>query len=249
MTLPPLSPEPQYAPHDPNRAPFNSPEHDRLALVGLVLGVLAGALVLIGAFGDRMIASSGLRFATMGESSYIVIGVISMVLLAGCIALPWAWARYTGIVVLALAASTCFLIVIGSRTDDRFLFRGDITLHRGGWILYAAGVVFTLGLALALIGAPRIGRAPRPEGAPVATSGYAVASLVLALCGLFSGVTATLGVAFAVAAFDDIRRSAGTRGGRGMAVAGLVVGLVILAGVVLFALIGSLVAEPSVSQN
>ncbi len=255
MNLPSLSSEPQVPLRDPNRVPFNSPMHDRMCLTGLALGVLAGALVLIGAFGSRVIASSasgsfggGPRRAIMEQSGFIVIGLISVIALILAIALPFAWARITGIGVLVASAMVCLIIVVAGRSDDRFLFREGPSLGRGGWILYIAGLVFTIGLVLALVGAPRIGRGPIPGGV-VATSGYAIAGLVLSLCGIFGGATAAIGVAMSIAGLDDIKRSEGTRGGRGLAIAGLVVGIVILAFGAAFGLIGGLVAEPTLSNN
>lgn len=247
MNLPPLTPEPMSAPHDPTRSPFNSPFYERIGLAGLALGVIAGLLVLIGAFGDQKLASTAFSTMRMEKSGVVIMGVISMALLIVCVALPWAWARFTGIGLLAASASVCFLIVIGARTDDRFLPFKDVTLHRAAWILYIAGLIFTVGLALALIGTPRIGRLPLVDMTD--TSGYAVAGLVLSICGVFGGVTASLGIAFSIAGLDDIRRSEGTRTGRGMAIAGLVVGLVILVSVVAIAVIGSLTLEPSVDRN
>lgn len=259
MNLPNLSPEPQAPLRDPNRSPFNSPFYERLCLSGLALGVIAGALVLIGAFGDRVVAAAGISRSSgrtvrvlIEQSGFVTIGIVSMVLLVLCIALPWAWARLTGIGVLTLAASVCLLIVVGARSNDRFLVFQNVSLQRAGWILWVAGLMFTAGLVLALVGAPRIGRPPvagAVAGGAVSTSGYAIAGLVLSLCGVFGGVSAALGIAMSVAGLDDIRRSEGTRGGRGLAIGGLVVGIVILASAAAFGIIGGLVAEPSLNRD
>lgn len=250
MTLPPITAEMPPTPTDPNRAPFNSAAHDRLGLLGLALGVLAGALVLIGVFGDSMLVSSSRGGIFLQDSAFVIIGVLTIVLLALSIALPWAWARITGIGVLTAAAASCFLIVIGARSDDRFLFARDLTLHRSAWILYAAGLAFTIALALAVIGSPRIGRAPQQHVVGQATSGYAVTALVLGICSVVTfGLTSALAIAFAIAGIDDIKRSEGTRGGMGQAKAGLVLGIVILAIVVLFGVIGAMTMEPSLDRD
>jgi tetrahydromethanopterin S-methyltransferase subunit B len=70
--------------------------------------------------------------------------------------------------------------------------------------------------------------------------------MVVSICGVVSvGLTAPLGVALSVTGLDDVDSGAGTRGGRGMAVAGLIVGIVITALLVLVLAVGMGVAEPT----
>jgi hypothetical protein len=60
------------------------------------------------------------------------------------------------------------------------------------------------------------------------TSGMAIASLVCSLTGLFTcGITALLGVIFGFVGLSQTKD--GARGGRGLAIAGLVIGLIFLA--------------------
>jgi hypothetical protein len=60
-------------------------------------------------------------------------------------------------------------------------------------------------------------------------NGLAIASLICSMSGLFCGVTALLGVIFGFVARSQIRRSMGNQSGAGLALAGIIVGLVILA--------------------
>ncbi|MBA0124303.1 DUF4190 domain-containing protein [Haloechinothrix sp. YIM 98757] len=67
---------------------------------------------------------------------------------------------------------------------------------------------------------------------PSTTNGFAVASLVLGIV-WFWGVGSILALVFGYVALSQIDRSAGAEGGRGMAIAGVVLGWVGVAGIVL----------------
>jgi Domain of unknown function (DUF4190) len=79
---------------------------------------------------------------------------------------------------------------------------------------------------------------PPPPRAPVAarSSGKAVASMVLGICGLVLGflflpiICCVLAIVFGSLALQDISAEGGRLGGHGQAVAGLVLGIVGLAG-------------------
>ena len=77
------------------------------------------------------------------------------------------------------------------------------------------------------------------------TSGLAVASLVLGICGTFLGwmylVAPILAIIFGGVAMRQIANSNGTRTGRGLAIAGLVLGIVctVIYGLFLLALVGA----------
>ena len=61
------------------------------------------------------------------------------------------------------------------------------------------------------------------------SNGMAIASFVCSLVGVLFCLTAPLGIVFGHVAMSQIKRSNGTQGGRGMAVAGLIVGYLALA--------------------
>jgi hypothetical protein len=93
--------------------------------------------------------------------------------------------------------------------------------------------VAALGLLLALVGfrrAPPAGAVAEPPVGLPATSGKAIAALVLGFVGLILAPVGALAVGFALLARDDITLSGGARAGRGMAIAGLVLGIVDLVG-------------------
>jgi hypothetical protein len=69
------------------------------------------------------------------------------------------------------------------------------------------------------------------------TNGMAIASLVCSVLGLFCGVGAILGVVLGFVARGQIHRSAGAEKGEGLAIAGIVVGFVVIALGILVAVI------------
>lgn len=232
------------------RPRFLTDRNDRLCQAGLGLGAASGLLAALPGFTDKtVVAEQGLSTVSFEAVAFIVVGLLTCVILAACALAPVAWARFTGIGLLGVATFIYAILVAGARGDDIFRFSSaDITLGSGGALLAFAFLVATAGMVLALVGAPRMGRPPvlDAEGRPIGgTSGYAITSLVLSLCGLISGFTAPLGIAFAVAAFDDIKRGAPERTGRGLAVAGLVVGIVITVGAALLMTILLFTAEPT----
>lgn len=86
-----------------------------------------------------------------------------------------------------------------------------------------------------------------PYGAPVTskkTNGLAIASLVCSCAGiLFFGVPGILGIIFGFVARSQIRRSNGTQGGEGLALAGIIVGFAWIA--ILVLIIGVAAANSS----
>jgi hypothetical protein len=63
-----------------------------------------------------------------------------------------------------------------------------------------------------------------PVMAPPRTNGLAVASLVLGILSLCYGITSPLALIFGYRGKRQIDQSGGTQGGRGMAIAGIVLG-------------------------
>ncbi len=69
------------------------------------------------------------------------------------------------------------------------------------------------------------------------TNGMATASLVCSLVGILFCLTSPLGIIFGHIALSQIRRRRNTQGGRGMAIAGLVIGYLTLAFWIVFFII------------
>jgi Domain of unknown function (DUF4190) len=71
-------------------------------------------------------------------------------------------------------------------------------------------------------------------GPATRTNGLAIASLVVSLFGCLCGVGAILGIVFGFVARSQIRQSNGTQTGDGLALAGIIVGFVTLALVIIW---------------
>jgi hypothetical protein len=132
-----------------------------------------------------------------------------------------------------------------------------VRLVLGFWVGLAGVIVTLVGIRrLAMqASAPSSGAevaAEEPQvvdetGAPARrqTSGKATVALVLGIAGFITVFASSLAVAFGTLALGDIRASRGSLGGRGVAIAGLVLGFIGLS--LLIALVGSgmLSATPS----
>ncbi len=95
---------------------------------------------------------------------------------------------------------------------------------------YWDGEVWTASVAPPMGGVGYGGYAPAP-----ATNGLAIASLVCSLVGFVAcGVPAIVGVVFGHVARRQIRRSGGRQTGEGLALAGLIVGYIVIAVIAAF---------------
>lgn len=238
--------------HEAPEPTFRSYPQDRLCRGGLWLGVLGAALCIFPGFGSESVADQGSIGIVFDQAVYLTIGGIFFVVLALAATLPHAWARLTGIGVMGAAAFAYAVVVLVARVDERLEVGPSITLGSSGIMLTVAYIATCIGLVLALIGAPRIGRPAVVNKLlePIrTTSSYAITSMVLSICGFVVLFTAPLGIAFAVAAFHDHQRSNGYRGGRGMAIAGLVIGIVIVAFGALFMAIFIGLSDPSFNDT
>ncbi len=75
---------------------------------------------------------------------------------------------------------------------------------------------------------------PMMAAQPRSTSGMAIGSLVCSLLGLFVPLLSILAVIFGHIALSQIKKSNGMVGGRGLAIAGLIIGYITIALVVIF---------------
>ncbi|MFN8110160.1 MAG: DUF4190 domain-containing protein [Thermoleophilia bacterium] len=223
---------------------------------GLGLGVLANILALFApgkllatgpAYRDSLI-TVGLKVPMGAIAAFILFAV----LLGVAMGLPMMWAKLSGIGVLAASSATFPLLVVIGRQNRVFADKADLTLKSGATVLIVAMVVSTGGLVLALIGARLLADPPRvpidDQGNALTgptTSGHAITSMVLGIASIIFGpVPAALAVAFASVGMTQIGLSNGHRTGRGMAIAGLVLGIVVLSILALVGLLACFLASP-----
>lgn len=234
---------------------FRGTWHDRLCQAGLGAGALGAVTLVIAGLGDdQTVVSQGFTFFALKENALVGLGIVVAVILIASALIPHFSARFVGITLLGAAAATYGSIVFNARVDERFSEFDSYTVGDAGRMLVIAFLLTTVGLALALIGSPRIGRSAQLNslGEPISTgpSGYAITSLVLSLCGIVTlGLTAPLGVAFGIAGMDDATKSRGARSGKGLAIAGFVVGLVFVTLGALIMSIGMGSADPSFNDE
>jgi len=227
-----------------------------LLTAGFGLGVIS-ALVAMFAPGGVIATGPGSGFATGDVSvdlpaGVVVVFIIAVVLLAVALSVPQLWAKIAGLGLLCVLATTEALMVIIARSSTDFEAEADLALGRAGAILAIAFGIAVVGLVLALVGSRGLATPPRvpldEEGNALTgpqTSGHATAALVLGICAVLAIPAAALAVGFANLAMGQIGMSNGHRTGRGMAVAGLVLGIVWLSLWGLFMTIGIFVASPS----
>lgn len=230
---------------------------------GLAIGAAAAVLVALAPTGD--LASGPGRDAADRTASIDLepavglLGAAVAVLLVAAAVVPWLWAHLAGVALCTIVAATSGLIVLTGRTSDDFVADSDISLENGGRLLVLAFWVGLVAVIVTLVGFRRVAiaasDAPPPDGEPVAgqeaeeaaprSSGKATVALVLGIAGFITVFASALAIAFGTLALGDIRASRGALGGRGIAIAGLVLGFLALS--LLVALVGSgmLTASPS----
>jgi hypothetical protein len=211
-----------------------------------ILGRAGFAVAAVG--GVLTAATAGSTAVTQGDFGSIEvaggswIGVIGAVLCVAAAAAPWAWARLTGVGVATAFAVIVAFAVIGFRTSSDFLPGVDVSLGTAGWLMVVGSLLFFAGTALALVFLRVPVRRPDPQATP--REGKGVAALVLGIVGLLLPFAAAPAIGLALFAMDDVRASGGRVGGRGMAIAGLVLGIVSLSLWGIGLLLGMLLAQP-----
>lgn len=216
LTPPPVSPPAQAARH------YSSSLDQMFLRGGLGVAALGG---IIAAFSTGQVGASQGIF---GERLEVEVGggaftaLVGAIILIATAAAPWLWAQITGIgFAAALAVGTAFA-VIAFRTDEDFIERLDVSLGTGGWMILTGSLIAFAGLGLALFGISQ--RPPKPrEGPPDKSKG--VAALVLGIAGFPLAFVGSLGITFGLLGMAEAR---GAQEGRGLAMAGFIVGLVAL---------------------
>ncbi|HWH13442.1 MAG TPA: DUF4190 domain-containing protein [Miltoncostaeaceae bacterium] len=213
-----------------------------LGRIGFGLLAVAGILTAIAANQDATRDASGLRGYNTDEA-VIVLGVLLVAAgVAGALLKPY-WVRLVSLLVAGGTIGFALLFLIGARSGDAFLSTDDVELRTGWWLVAAGAMIGVVGVVLATIFITEPQRGPAPSGGP-ASSPKPTLSLVLSLVGLLLAPLAPVGAGFGFLAKRDIAASGGRLGGNGMAVAGIVVGLVATALWFGGLIIGALVASP-----
>lgn len=238
--------------------------HERLLRAGLALGALGAALVALSGLADLSegAARRGGGTATLAvESVMPVIGASALLLLISTIVVAFPWARLVGVFVTTAVAFVAGIEGLRGRTADVFAPDERTALLGGGLMLVGAFWIALTGVAVALVAmrqivqsgppapdgdsAPDAGEAP-PDGRPPRTSGKAGLGLALGVGGVFAPVLSGLAVALSLTALGDIRAGDGRVGGRPLAIAGIVLGIVGLSLLVAFLGVGALVLTPRI---
>ena len=204
-------------------------------------GVAAvGGILTAATAGSTAVEQEPFGYIEVAGGSWI--GVIAAVLGVAAAAAPWPWARLTGVAITSLFALLVSFALIGFRTSDDLVAGVDVT-HGPRRLAHAgerAAAVRRDGPGADRAAAS--GDGARPGLDP--KDGKAVASLVLGIVGMIIPVTAAPAIGLGLFAMDDVRVSGGRIGGRGLAVAGFVLGIVSLSLWGLGLLLGMLLSQP-----
>lgn len=200
----------------------------------------AGGLLAAATTGRTAVEQEGVGTISVAGGAWLGL-VAAAVCVAAAIA-PWTWSRLAGLGIAVLFGVMLAFALIGFRTSDELVPGVEVTLAAGGWLLLAGSLLLLGGASLALCGLRRPAAAPDPSRAP--REGKGVVALVLGIVGLLIPVTAAPAAGLGLLALDDDRVSGGRVGGRRMAVAGLVLGIVALSLWTLGLTLGMLLAQP-----
>lgn len=201
-----------------------------LSFAGAVLGILA-ALVACTAVG-RALVSGPARPPRTGvvevelPSVGIVAFAVGAALLAATLFVPRRWAGLVAVALVTAVASTCGAVMTYARLSSDLARESELSVETGGAIMIVALLISFVGLALTLYGARELVADVDPAAMRPGLSGSATAALVLAIGGVITMIASSLAVVVGVRALHEIRQGDGLRRGRGLALAGLALGLV-----------------------
>jgi hypothetical protein len=161
---------------------------------------------------------------TVGGGAWIGI-VVAVICVAGALS-PWLWGRVSAAVLAWLGGAFISFAVIGFRTDEIFSADGDLSLGSAGVLMVIGALLMFVGTAIALWGIRVPVTEPDPGAVANPREGKAISSLVSGIVGLLILVASPAAVALGLVALDDDRASDGKVGSRGMAKAGIILGVV-----------------------
>lgn len=240
---------------------FSTLSHERLLRVGLAIGALAGVLLALAGLSDLAEGrprDGGDQLLVLGPTDVVaLIGAIAAVLVITTIVAPFPWARLVGIVVTTAVATTAGFEGIRARIAEDFVADERTTLLAGGILVVAAFWTAVAGIAVSLLAMRQIAQdrteepdevldeiPMRPDGRPLRSSLKASLGFTLGLIGVLAPVLSAVAVALSLGALGDIRAFKGRLGGRGMAIAGVVLGITGLSLLIAVLGVGALVLTP-----
>lgn len=218
---------------------------------GLALGALAAALMALAPLFDLVTG----RGTGPGGPTYVAgIGVsVSAIAVTACLAIlvgvvrEVLWVHLLGLVITTGVALVAGLLVIVARISDHFADGADLSLGTGGLLLIASFWLAMVGVVVALVGVRMVAIAAPPvriaRTGPQQSARTASLAAMLGVVGVVIVVTSGIAVAYGVLALGDIRSSGERLTGRGMAVAGMALGILVLSLLATVGGVGSLVAE------
>jgi|GEM_PF-4082823 len=210
--------------------------------VGFGLMAVAGILAAVSANQEATRSSNGLSGYDT-DATVIVLGLLLVAAgVVGALVKPY-WARLVAILVAGGTVGFLLLFLIGARSGDAFPSGADVELKSGWYLILASVLVGIVAIVLATVFVTEALRGPAEGGGP-ASSPKPTLSLVLSLVGILLAPLAPVGAAFGFLAKRDIAASGGRLGGKGLATAGIIIGLVLTAAWFGGLLIGALVASP-----
>lgn len=208
---------------------------------------------------EGRIPGPGDRMRTLEPDADFItgIGVIAIIVLGLAAALPFLWAHLGGIAIAAGFAYLCGGTVAVARVSDDFAPGAEISLERGGVLLVTAFWLALAGVVIALLGVRAYAAGRRAggddEGEPPTaeapseprTSPRAIAAVALGLGGILTVASGALAIAIGTLALSDIRLADGRLTGRGLAIAGIVLGVLVLTLLTALVGVGALAASPT----
>jgi hypothetical protein len=219
---------------------------------GLALAALAAALMALAPLFD---IASGPAAVPHGSTHAAGTGIsVSAIAITACLAIlvgvvrEVLWVHLLGLVVATGIALVAGLLVIVARTSDGFAAGTDPTLRGGGFLLIGSFWLALIGIVVALVGVRMVAIAAPParmaRTGPQQRARTAPLAAMLSALGVVIVVTSAIGVAYGVLALGDIRSSGERLTGRGMAVAGVALGILVLSLLAAVGGVGAWVASP-----
>lgn len=219
---------------------------------GLALGALAAALMALAPLfdlvdGPAALPRGGTHVAGVGISVSAIAITACLAILVGVVR-EILWVHLLGIVLTTGVALVSGLLVIVARTSGNFADDADLTMRAGGLVLVGAFWLALAGIVVALVGVRMVAiAAPPPTLArtgPQQRARTAGLAAMLGAVGIVIVVTSGIAVAYGVLALGDIRASGERLTGRGMAVAGVALGILVLSALAAIGGVGAWVAQP-----